>query len=390
MRYLTPVIQKDIRKKMVLLSGPRQVGKSTLAKSLMDANSVYLNWDIRKDQKIIREQAWPKDGSLLILDEIHKFSKWKNFLKGICDEFQNRPPVLVTGSARLDTFRRAGDALTGRTYLYHLHPIDVAEAKSFHPEENSRVRLERLLMTGGFPEAYLNPEDAERLRNDRLDTVIREDLRDLSRVNSLNSVQLLVELLRERTGGPINLSHLSGDLSVSVPTVRSWIELLERLFLIFRVSPFSGGLKRSLSKESKAYFYDCGAAMNSKSIHENEGARLENAVACALLKFRDFHRDVEGKRFELHYFRDREKREVDFILTLDRRPYWCIEVKLSDDRLSPSLRYLHERFKPNASFQLVKNLDQPLEVQGVKILPVDQWLDQIGDFRSQPGSNIGR
>ena len=375
MRYLTSTLKKDLKKKMILLSGPRQVGKSTLGKSLMNAESVYLNWDVRKDQRIIREQAWPKDSSLLILDEIHKFKKWKNFLKGICDEFQNRPPVLVTGSARLDTFRRAGDALTGRTYLYHLHPIDVAESRLFLPQEKSRSRLERLLLTGGFPEAFLNPEDAERLRNDRLDTVVREDLLDLSRVSSLNSIQLLVELLRERTGGPINLTNLSGDLSVSVPTVKAWIELLERLFLIFKVSPFSGGLKRSLNKESKAYFYDCGAAMNSKSPQENEGARLENLVACALLKFRDYNRDVFGKRYELHYFRDREKREVDFVLTLDRRPHWCIEVKLSDDRLSQSLRYLHERFKPKASFQLVKNLDRSLEVQGISILPVDQWLD---------------
>ena len=377
MRYLTPILKKDLEKKMILLSGPRQVGKSTLGKSLMDAQSVYLNWDINKDKKMIRDQAWPKTSSLVILDEIHKFKSWKNFLKGICDEFQNRPPVLVTGSARLDIFRKAGDALTGRTYLYHLHPIDLAESRLFLAQENSRNRLERLLITGGFPEAFLNPEDAERLRNDRLDAVVREDLRDLSRVNSLSAIQLLVELLRERVGGPISLTNLGEDLSVSAPTVKSWIQLLERLFLVFKVSPFSGGLKRSLNKESKAYFYDCGAALNSKSPEEIEGARMENLVACALLKYRDYHRDIFGKRYELHYFRDREKREVDFVLTLNRRPHWCIEVKLSDDRLSPSLRYVHERFKPQASFQLVKNLERPKEVQGISILPVDQWLDGL-------------
>ena len=336
-----------------------------------------MNWDINKDKKMIRDQAWPKTSSLVILDEIHKFKSWKNFLKGICDEFQNRPPVLVTGSARLDIFRKAGDALTGRTYLYHLHPIDLAESRLFLAQENSRNRLERLLITGGFPEAFLNPEDAERLRNDRLDAVVREDLRDLSRVNSLSAIQLLVELLRERVGGPISLTNLGEDLSVSAPTVKSWIQLLERLFLVFKVSPFSGGLKRSLNKESKAYFYDCGAALNSKSPEEIEGARMENLVACALLKYRDYHRDIFGKRYELHYFRDREKREVDFVLTLNRRPHWCIEVKLSDDRLSPSLRYVHERFKPQASFQLVKNLERPKEVQGISILPVDQWLDGL-------------
>jgi predicted AAA+ superfamily ATPase len=355
---------------MVLLAGPRQVGKSTLARDLLDSAGVYLNWDIRKDQPLIRQQAWPKSASLVVLDEIHKAPHWKNLLKGVADEFSNRPPLLVTGSAKLDTYRKSGDALTGRAYLYHLHPIDPAEAAAFLPTLTSQERLTRLLATGGFPEAFLNPDDAERLLNDRLDIVVREDLRDLSRVGAVRAVQLLVELLRERVGGPVSISNLAQDLGVSGPTVRSWIEILERLYLVFRLQPFAGGLARSLRKESKLYFYDCAAGP--------EEARPENAVACALLKFCEYQRDSTGKNFALRYFRDREGREVDFVVTLNRKPHWCIEVKSTDTSLSPSLRYLHQRFMPTRSVQLVRMLERPLEVEGITIAPLADWCERLG------------
>ena len=185
MRYLLPKLQKDLKKKMVIMAGPRQCGKTTLAKSLLDKDGEYLNWDIVKDRKIIRDIAWPKDASLVVLDELHKAPKWKNLLKGVADEFGNKPPVLVTGSARLDSFRRTGDALTGRHYFYRLHPIDVAESKRFLPKVDLDGRIRRLLQTGGFPEAFLNPGEAARLLNDRLELVVKEDSRDLSRIRFL-------------------------------------------------------------------------------------------------------------------------------------------------------------------------------------------------------------
>lgn len=368
-RYLVNALRKDLAKKMILLAGPRQVGKSTLARGLLSSTGVYLNWDVRKDQAVIRQQAWPKDASLVVLDEIHKFPKWKNFLKGLSDEFANSPPVLVTGSAKLDTYRKSGDALTGRAYLYHLHPIDPAEAAAFLPAFTPDERLARLLAAGGFPEPFLNPDDAERLLNDRLDVVVREDLRDLSRVGSLRTIQLLVELLRERVGGPLSLPNLAQDLGVSAPTVRSWVELLERVYLVFRLQPFAGALARGLRKESKLYFYDCAAGP--------EDARLENVVACALLKFCEYQRDTTGKNFAVHYFRDREGREVDFVVTLNRKPHWLVEVKEAEARLSPSLRYLHQRFKPALSVQLVRTLDRALEIDGIKIAPLADWCQRL-------------
>jgi predicted AAA+ superfamily ATPase len=371
MRYLTPFLRRDLADKLVLLSGPRQVGKSTLAKSLLDERGVYLNWDIRSHKRVIKDVAWPKDASLVVLDEFHKHPRWKNLLKGVIDEFQNRPPLLVTGSERLEILRKGGDALTGRTYHYRLHPIDVDEASRFTPDLDPQARVSRLLKTGGFPEAYLRPENAERLRDDRFDIVVREDLRDLSRTSAVQAIGLLVELLRERVGSKVSFSNLAEDLSVSMPTVKSWVGLLERLYLVFTVPPYARGLARSLRKEPKVYFHDCAAAF------DEAGARLENLVACTLLKRCHLEQDTTGRKLKLFYFRDRDRREVDFVVTEGPRVKWCIEVKQEDADLHRSLAYLCERLRPAQGLQLVRELSRPREIGGIKIIPLAKWLDDL-------------
>lgn len=371
MRYLSPFVRKDLEEKLVLLSGPRQVGKSTLAKSLLDDRGVYLNWDIRSHKRTIKDVAWPKDASLVVLDELHKLPGWKDLLKGIIDEYHNRPPLLVTGSARLEILRKGGDALTGRTYSYRLHPIDVTEASRFSPDLDPDERVSRLLQTGGFPEAYLHPANAERLRNDRFDVVVREDLRDLSRTSAVQAVSLLIELLRERIGSGVSFSNLAGDLSVSMPTVKGWVQLLERLYLIFAVRPYARGLARSLRKAPKVYFYDCAGAFDER------GARIENLVACALLKRCHLEEDATGRRLELFYFRDRDGREVDFVVTDGPRVRWCIEVKEEDSDLHRPLAYLCERLKPVQGLQLVRGLSRPREIGGIRIVPLATWLNGL-------------
>lgn len=372
MRYLAEMLRRDLRKKMVLLAGPRQCGKTTLAKSLLDERSLYLNWDVVSDRKIIRDIAWPKSASLVVLDELHKAPKWKNLLKGVADEFGNRPPLLVTGSARLDALRRTGDALTGRHYFYRLHPVDVAESKAFLPSLSLRARVERLLSTGGFPEALLNPLDAARLRNDRLELVTRDDLRDLSRVSSWRGPAELVEMLRERVGQPTNYDSLAQSLGVSPPTAKSWVELIEKLYVVFLLPPYSASLARSIRKDRRVYFYDCAAASD-----EAGGARLENLVACALLKWTELKYDSAGERWRVYYLRDKEGREVDFVVTLDRRVHWLIEVKAGDASLSPGLRYYARKLRPKESLQLVLDLDKPQEREGIRIVPLAEWLDRL-------------
>lgn len=372
MRYLTPTIQKDLKKKMVILAGPRQCGKTTLAKSLLAGDGEYLNWDIVKDRKIIRELAWPKDASLVVLDELHKAPKWKNLLKGVVDEFGNKPPLLVTGSARLDAFRRTGDALTGRHYFYRLHPVDMAEAKTFLPKLSRDERLQRLMQTGGFPEALLNPTEADRLRNDRMEMVVREDLRDLSRIGSLQAARDLVELLRERVGKPVNYDNLARDLGISPPTVKNWINLLENLYIVFLLRPWSNRLTRSIRKEKRVFFFDCAAAYD-----DTQGSQLENLVACSLLKYVHFKKDTTGKNWDLYYLRDKEHREVDFVVTVNRKAHQLIEVKTADDTLSTSLKYYTKNLKPTESIQLVLQLDRAREKSGIKILPLAKWLEEL-------------
>lgn len=372
MRYLAPCLQRDLQKKMVLLAGPRQCGKTTLAKSLLDEHGQYLSWDIVRDRRVIRELAWPKDASLVVLDELHKAPKWKNLLKGVSDEFGNKPPLLVTGSARLDAFRRTGDALTGRHYFYRLHPVDVAESRFFLPDSGSIERVRRLLVSGGFPEAFLNPGEAARLRNERMELVTREDLRDLSRVSSWRGPADLVELLRERVGKPVNFDNLARSLGISAPTARAWVELLEKLYLIFLLPPYSSRLSRSIRKERRVYFFDCAAAYD-----ETGGAQLENLVASSLLKFVHFKRDVAGESWDVFYLRDKEGREVDFVVTLNRRVHWLVEVTTSDGTFSKSLLYYTERLRPKLSLQLVLDLDRPLEKSGIRILPLARWLESL-------------
>jgi hypothetical protein len=372
MRYLAASLQRDLDKKMVLLAGPRQSGKTTFAKSLLDARGQYLSWDIGKDRKTIRELAWPKDASLVVLDELHKAPKWKNLLKGAVDEFGNRPHLLVTGSARLDAFSRTGDALTGRHYLYRLHPIDVAESLLFLPAVAQGARVQRLLETGGFPEALLNPEDSARLRNDRMEIVTREDLRDLSRISSWRGPAELVELLRERVGKPTHYDNLAQSLGISPPTAKAWVELLEKLYLIFLLPPYSASLSRSIRKDRRVYFFDCAAAYDITG-----GAQLENLAACSLLKFAQFRKDAAGENWSLYYLRDKEGREVDFVVTLNRRVHWLIEVKASDSDVSPSLSYYTRKLQPNESLQLVLQLDRAREKAGIKVVPLASWLESL-------------
>jgi len=372
MRYLRPSLQRDLARKMVLLAGPRQCGKTTLARSLLDARGEYLNWDIAADRKLIRELAWPKDASLVVLDELHKAPKWKNLLKGVVDAFGNTPPILVTGSARLDAFRNTGDALTGRHYFYRLHPVDVAESRVFLPGLSLAGRVDRLLSTGGFPEALMNPADAARLRNDRMELVTREDLMDLSRVSSWRGASDLVELLRERVGQAVSYDGLAKTLGISPPTVKNWVGLLEKLYIVFLLPPYSSRLSRSIRKERRVYFFDCAAAYD-----ETGGAQIENLVASALLKHAHFRKDTIGENREVYYLRDKEQREVDFVVTVNRRVDSLIEVKASDTARSNSLKYYTERLRPRESLQLVLNLERPQEKAGTKVLPLGAWLDSL-------------
>jgi uncharacterized protein len=370
MRYLCGRLRIDLKEKAVLLSGPRQVGKTYLAKELAGDGGVYLNNDVRTDAKLINDIAWPRAASLVVLDELHKRARWKSFLKGVIDGQGNTPPLLITGSARLATFRKGGEALTGRTFHYRLHPLDLVETRMFLPGAPEDERLKRLFFTGGFPESFLKPKNAARLLNDRLDAVVRGDVRDLTRIGEIRSLELLVELLRERVGADLNYQHLAADIGISAPTVKNWIDLLEQLYLVFRIYPHTQGLARSLRKQPKLYFLDWTAATDP-------GAVLENLVACALLKFSDWTEDTTGRKIKLSYFRDRDGREVDFLLAEGSKVHIVAEAKTSESTLHKPLAYLAQRLGNPRAFQVVKELDRPQQRGAIEILPLAAWLGSL-------------
>lgn len=371
MRYLTPWITQDLKRKMVFLGGPRQCGKTTLAQSITKEvkNSIYLNWDDERHRKEILGRKWLKSNSLIVLDELHKFKRWKSWIKGVYDTERADRTFLVTGSARLDVYRRGGDSLLGRYHYWRLHPFTLSEI----PEGLSvSDAFERLMAVGGFPEPFLlgDEREARRWRRDRLERVVRDDIRDLENIRDIRTLELLIDLLRSRVGGPIVVKNLAEDLQVSQPTVKHWLEVLEKMYLIFLVYPYSHQLPRAILKPPKVYFYDTG------DVQGDAGARFENLVATHLLKSMHFLEDRDGHRFHLRYLRDKEGREVDFVLLKEKKVCELVEVKWADEQISPSLSYYKNKLKITQTTQVIGKQIRPFERDGVRVISAtDELLD---------------
>ncbi len=363
MRYLTPFIEKDLQKKMVLLGGPRQCGKTTLARDILksyDSIENYLNWDSDEDRDSILKLKWKNDKGLVVFDELHKFPRWKNWLKGQYDKHQEDCKFLVTGSARLDLYRRGGDSMLGRYHYWRLHPFSLHELPKGIKIQDA---FKRLMTVGGFPEPFLdNDEDeARRWRKERTEHVLKEDIRDLESIKDIQTLSLLVSLLKKRVGGIIMMSNLAQDLQVAPNTVKRWIEALEKMYLLFTVSPYTKNLPRSIQKPPKVYFFDNG------DVEGDEGKRFENLVATHLLKTIHFLEDKTGHNYQLHYLRDKEGREVDFVILKDGEVEELIEVKWSDDKPSLSLMYYAEKLRAKKITQLVAEIKRPYQKGGLQI-----------------------
>lgn len=364
MRYITPYILEDLKKKMVFVGGPRQVGKTTLARAVLSENypkGRYLNWDYDEDRQDILQKRWSAANNLLVFDELHKFPRWKTWIKGIYDVSNNDHSFLVTGSARLDVYRQGGDSLMGRYHYWRLHPFTLDEIpKGITPKD----AFKRLMIVGGFPEPFLDGDErnARRWRRERFDRVLREDVRDLESIRNIQLLGIFLDLLRYRVGGLITISNMASDLQVSPKTAKAWLEVLERMYLVFAVRPYTKSLPRAVLKPPKVYFFDNGDVLG------DEGARFENLVASSLLKRLHFLEDRDGYRYELRYIRDKEGREVDFAVIKEGQLVELIEVKYSDENISKPLLYYAKRLKPEKVTQIVAKLKRPYDKGQVKVV----------------------
>jgi len=371
-RLIEPYIRKDLASKIILISGPRQCGKTTLSKQLV-ADFDYFNFDVAPDRVALKKMEWDRNKQLIIFDELHKMKNWKKWLKGVYDKEGIPPSLLVTGSSKLDTYRKVGDSLAGRYFQFRLHPFDLNEVMSFSDKSSNEI-FDTLFTIGGFPEPFLQADLSyyKRWQKTHVDIILRQDLIDEYAVRDIKAIETLIYLLQERVGSSVSYAQLGRDLERDPKTIKRWLTMLENLYIIFKVTPYHKNIARSLLKEPKYYFYD-----NGRVIGDN-GAKLENLVACALIKRLNFITDTQGTETKLQYLRTKDGKELDFLIISDRKPVKAIEVKYSDENLSSSFKYFCDYFPDCQGIQLVKELSREKTYpNGFVIRDVVKWLSEI-------------
>lgn len=328
-RYLQKQIKSDLQEKMVFIGGPRQVGKTILSKNFIRNNNQYFNWDIPDHKTAILKNLIDTSLGTVIFDEIHKYKNWRSLIKGLYDKYNPDLKILVTGSARLDYFRKGGDSLVGRYHYLRLHPLSVKELNS-NPTASD---LKLLFKFGGFPEPFTKQNEIflNRWQNERVSRVVTQDLRDLEKVNEISLVEALAYALTSRVGSALSIKSLQEDLQVSPHTVSRWIEILDNLYYSFRIAPYGPPKIKAVKKTQKLFLWDW-------SMIEKDGARFENLVASHLLKFCHYQEDTLGIKTELRYFKNTiTEKEIDFIVLQKNKPLFAVECKTGESGLAKNL-----------------------------------------------------
>ena len=372
-RYLTKYIQEDLATKIILLTGPRQTGKTTLSK-MLKSDYDYFNFDNIEDRLSLQEKSWDRSKDLVIFDELHKLKNWKSWLKGVYDTEGIPPSLLVTGSAKLDTYRKVGDSLAGRFFQFRIHPLDLKEIKTFINPENLEAELDKLLEVGGFPEPFLNGTNRfyNRWKKSHLDIILKQDLIDLENVQQIIQIETLIQLLKKRVGSPVSYSSIARDLQCSDKTVKRWLTILENMYVIFKVPPFHKNIARAIQKAPKFYFYDTGQVIG------DPGIKLENTIACAIQKEIHFREDCFGEEKKIYYLRNKDGKEIDFCITANDSPSLMVEVKWKDDTLSPNFEIFKKFFPQIKMIQVTKELRKEKTFpNGVEIRTAHKWLADL-------------
>ena len=363
-------ILSDLKKKMVFLVGPRQSGKTYLAKAVAEnyKNSTYLNYDVVADRKIIEEQTWLPSTELLIFDELHKMPDWKNFVKGVFDSKPSNMHILVTGSARLDVYEQIGDSLAGRYFRHRLLPFSLAELKQLDLKAN----VDSFVKTSGFPEPFLSDSevDVARWRDQYINSLLSTDIFDVGNIDNVKAMRLVFDMLRYRVGSVISYQSIARDVGISPVTVKKYISILEDLFIVFKVTPYSRNIARSILKEPKVYFFDTGL------VEGDEGSKIENVVAFSLYKHCLANQDYLAKDYKLHFLRTKEGVEVDFAIAQNNSLQTMYEVKVSDQTIAKPLKTFKEKYSFEA-VQLVHNLRSEFVKDDIQVLKIQEFISSL-------------
>jgi len=369
-RRQLPSIIRDLEKKIVFIVGPRQVGKTWIAKEITRSfkKPLYLNFDDSEQRKTIKDRVFPFDTDLVVFDELHKMRGWKNYLKGLFDTKQEGLRILVTGSARLNAYRRVGDSLAGRYLLHRILPFSLAELKDT-PFEGD---IGRLLSRGGFPEYLIGDEITdERLRRLYMESMINVDVLDFAAVDDVRALHTILNLLRERTGSSISYKGIAEDVGISPKTAKRYIGILEDLYIVFLVRPYTRKIARAIRKEPKAYFYDVDMVIG------DEGKKLENLVALSLLKEDFYLEDTTGSERGLSYVRVKDGSEVDFVRTENREAKLLVEVKRSARADTRQLRYYTTRYHIPAVQVVGHTTQRELDYGDIRIVRAVEYLQNL-------------
>lgn len=405
-RIYDSLIENHIKNEteMLFISGPRQVGKTTSSKSL-DAfckHFTYLNWDnedhrniLLQGPKTVFEHSCRSQNQLstqsvttkpiIIFDEIHKRPQWKTYLKGFFDTYGKDVRIVVTGSARLDLYKKGGDSLMGRYFHYRMHPLSVAECVRTNilnkeisaPQKIKDDQYNALYHFGGFPKPFVqnSPQFSGRWQNLRKQQLLQEDIRDVNIIHDLNRLQILMDLLKQNASKQITYSNLAKFTKSSVDTITRWIEILEAFYYCYRIKPWSKNISRSLIKEPKVFLWDW-------SIIKDNGSRAENFIASHLLKAVHYWTDLGLGEYDLYYIRTREKKEVDFLVSKNDEPWFLVEVKCSNNQsISSNLIEFQKQSGAKHAFQVVLDLpyvdEDCFSVFKPIIVPAKTFLSQL-------------
>lgn len=396
-RFYDTVLAEHLttNRQMAFVSGPRQVGKTTTCRNHADS---YTNWDNIDDRELIlggpkeiverlNLNRLSKTTPVALFDELHKHSRWKHFLKGFYDTYADQVRIIVTGSSRMEVYRRGGDSLMGRYFLYRMHPFSVAETLYRDiPNQKRMVRspkkvkendFDALWNHGGYPEPFLKRDRrfSRRWQSLRTEQLLREDIRDLTQIQQIDQLEILVKFLTVRSAHQLIYSNLARDVRVSVDTVRRWIDVLNSLHLGFLIKPWFKNVSRSLRKEPKWFLRDWAGI-------EDKGDKAETFVGCHLLKAVEGWNDLGFGKFQLAYLRDKEQREVDFVVVRDGRPWFLVEVKQQDESIGSTLKYYQSQTKAPFAFQVVIEADYVdadcfARPRGPTVVPARTFLSQL-------------